>query len=87
MKIYAGNLTPETTAAQLTEAFAAHGTVERSRLATDRDSGAPKGFGFVEMLNDAEANAAIAALDGSQLNGQAIKVSEARQKPATAATN
>ncbi len=85
MKIYAGNLTPETTETQLTEAFAAHGTVERSRIATDKESGAPKGFGFVEMLNDAEAQTAITALDGSQLNGQAIKVSEAKQKPEAAA--
>lgn len=87
MKIYAGNLTPETTETQLSAAFAAHGAVERSHIATEKETGTSKGFGFVEMLNDGEAQTAITALDGSQLNGQTIKVNEARQKPKEAAGN
>lgn len=85
MKIYAGNLAPETTEDQLREAFAAHGTVGVTRLATDKESGQPKGFGFVEMANDTEAAQAITALDGSQLGGKAIKVNEAKPKPEAAA--
>ena len=60
MKIYAGNLAEATTDNDLTTAFEAHGKVERSRIVTDKDSGKPKGFGFVEMLDDTEAAAAIA---------------------------
>lgn len=81
MKIYAGNLAETTTDTELTTAFAAHGTVERSRIVTDKDSGKPKGFGFVEMLNDTEANAAITALNGTQLGGNEIKVNEAKPRP------
>jgi len=86
MKIYAGNLAAATTDTQLTEAFAAHGKVERSRIVTDKDSGKPKGFGFVEMLDDTEATAAITALNGSQLEGNEIKVNEAKPRPEAAAS-
>jgi cold-inducible RNA-binding protein len=81
MKIYAGNLAQATTDTDLTTAFEAHGKVERSRIVTDKDSGKPKGFGFVEMLDDTEANAAITALNGSQLGGNEIKVNEAKPRP------
>jgi RNA recognition motif-containing protein len=85
MKIYAGNLATTTTETELRDAFAAHGTVGRCHLATDKETGAPKGFGFVEISDDTEANKAITALDGSQLGGNAIKVNEAKQKSADAA--
>ena len=81
MKIYAGNLAEATTDTELTTAFEAHGKVERSRIVTDKDSGKPKGFGFVEMLDDTEANAAITALNGTQLGGNEIKVNEAKPRP------
>ena len=81
MKIYAGNLAEATTDTELTTAFAVHGKVERSRIVTDKDSGKPKGFGFVEMLDDTEANAAITALNGTQLGGNEIKVNEAKPRP------
>lgn len=84
MKIYAGNLAPATTDDELKTAFAAHGTVESARLATDKESGKPKGFGFIEMGVDAEAQAAIAALDGSQLGGNTIKVNESKPRPEAA---
>jgi cold-inducible RNA-binding protein len=80
MKIYAGNLATTTTETELRDAFAAHGAVESSHLATDKVSGRPKGFGFVEMGDDIEAKAAIAALDGSQLGGNAIKVNESKPR-------
>lgn len=83
MKIYAGNLATTTTDTELEGAFSAHGKVERARIVTDKDSGKPKGFGFVEMLDDTEANTAITALHGSQLGGNEIKVNEARPRPET----
>jgi len=85
MKIYAGNLAEATTDSDLTTAFEAHGKVERSRIVTDKDSGKPKGFGFVEMLDDTEAAAAITALNGTQLGGNEIKVNEAKPRPENAA--
>jgi RNA recognition motif-containing protein len=79
MKIYAGNLPHATTETELKAAFAAHGTVDSCHLITDRDTGAPRGFGFIEM-KDAEASAAIAALNGSDMGGRTIKVNEAKPK-------
>ena len=84
MKIYAGNLAASTTDNDLQTAFAAYGTVDSCKLATDRDSGSPKGFGFIEMGNDTEANAAIAGLNGSQLCGNAIRVNVSTPKPQAA---
>lgn len=81
MKIYAGNLAAATTETELNSAFSAHGAVDSCRMATDKVTGARKGFGFVEMLNDTEANAAITALNGSDLGGNTIKVNESRPKP------
>lgn len=77
-KLYVGNLPYSATEQMLETAFSAHGTVESVKLITDRDTGQSKGFGFVEMSRDAEANAAIAELNGTDLNGRAMKVSEAK---------
>jgi RNA recognition motif-containing protein len=81
MKIYAGNLASTTTEAMLQDAFAAHGTVATCRIATDKATGTFKNFGFIEMANDAEANSAISALNGSDLGGNAIRVNESQPKP------
>jgi RNA recognition motif-containing protein len=60
--------------------FEAHGAVDKVNIITDRDSGQPRGFGFVEMPNDAEADRAIAALNGTDLGGRTLNVNEARPK-------
>lgn len=80
MNIYCGNLPYGLTEDELREAFAAHGEVEAARIITDKFSGNSKGFGFVEMPNDSEAQAAIAALNGTELKGREIKVNEARPR-------
>jgi RNA recognition motif-containing protein len=79
-KLYVGNLSYEVTDAALAELFAAHGTVQSAQVIMDRDTGRSKGFGFVEMGSDAEAQAAIAALNGSQQGGRSLTVNEARPK-------
>jgi RNA recognition motif-containing protein len=79
-KLYVGNLNYEVTDASLAELFAAHGTVQSAQVIMDRDTGRSKGFGFVEMGSDAEAQAAIAALNGSQQGGRSLTVNEARPK-------
>jgi len=79
-KLYVGNLPYSATEAALREAFSASGTVERVNLITDRDTGQSKGFGFVEMSTDSEAQAAIQAMNGAALDGRQIKVSEAKPK-------
>ena len=78
MRLYVGNLAYETTSEGLEQAFAQYGTVESATVISDRDSGRSKGFGFVEMPNDTEASAAIQGLDGTDVDGRAIKVNEAR---------
>ncbi len=81
-KLYVGNLAFSTTESALNEMFSAFGTVESVRLITDRDSGRSKGFGFVEMGSDDEAQKAIADLNGKELEGRALTVNEARpQEP------
>jgi RNA recognition motif-containing protein len=80
MKLYVGNLSYETTEAELRELFSAHGTVESVNLITEGGSGRSKGFGFVEFRDDQEANAAIAALNGTELRGRTINVNQARPK-------
>lgn len=80
MKLYVGNLSFSTTDAGLNEAFSAFGTVDSASVISDRETGRSKGFGFVEMNNDEEAKAAMAALDGKALDGRNIKVNEARPK-------
>jgi RNA recognition motif-containing protein len=79
--IFVGNLSYQTTQDELYAAFANYGAVERVNIITDRDTGQPRGFAFVEMTNRNEAEAAIARLNGMELNGRAISVNEARPKP------
>jgi len=80
MNIYVGNLTYGMTEEALRSAFGAHGTVESARIIKDRDTGQSKGFGFVEMPVQQEAEAAIKALDGADLGGRNIRVNEARPR-------
>ncbi|WP_278286756.1 RNA recognition motif domain-containing protein [Tepidiforma thermophila] len=80
MKLYIGNLSYETTDADLQAAFAAHGEVRSAQVVTDRDTGRSRGFGFVEMDDRAQAEAAINALNGSQLRGRTLIVNEARPR-------
>jgi RNA recognition motif-containing protein len=83
-KLYVGNLSYDTSEASLRTAFEAHGEVASVNLITDRDSGRPKGFGFVEMGTPEEAQQARTALDGSQLDGRALKVDVAKEQVARA---
>jgi cold-inducible RNA-binding protein len=78
--IFVGNLSFGATEDGVRSMFQAYGTVERVNLITDRDTGRAKGFGFVEMTSDAEADRAIAELNGRELDGRAINVNEARPK-------
>ena len=80
MNIYVGNLSFDETESSLESAFAQHGEVSSARMITDRESGRPRGFGFVEMPNQAEAEAAISALSGKELNGRALTVNEAKPR-------
>ena len=79
-KLYVGNLSYDVDSSQLEEMFTSHGTVTSAQIITDRDTGRSKGFGFVEMGSDDEAQAAIAALNGQQSNGRALTVNEAKPK-------
>jgi cold-inducible RNA-binding protein len=79
-KLYVGNLTYDTTDGDLEQMFAAHGTVESAQIIMDRDTGRSKGFGFVEMKSDQEAQAAIQALNGQDRGGRALTVNEARPR-------
>ena len=79
-KLYVGNLSFDTTDASLRDIFAPHGTVDSAQIIQDRDTGRSKGFGFVEMSNSQEAQAAIAALDGQDHGGRSLKVNEAKPK-------
>jgi RNA recognition motif-containing protein len=81
-KLYVGNLTFATTEAEVRQWFEAHGAVESAVLATDRDTGRSRGFAFVEMSNNSEAEAAIAALNGREVSGRTLAVNEARPKSA-----
>ncbi|MCQ2388112.1 MAG: RNA-binding protein [Kiritimatiellae bacterium] len=81
MDIYCGNLAYATTDEGLKAAFAAYGEVTSARVVTDRMTGRSKGFGFVEMPNAEQANAAIAALNGQDLDGRPIRVNESQPKP------
>jgi RNA recognition motif-containing protein len=80
--IFVGNLSFGATEDTVRSLFASHGTVERVNIATDRDTGQARGFGFVEMTNDLEGDKAIAALNGTDLDGRALNVNEAHPKPA-----
>ncbi|MBI4063655.1 MAG: RNA-binding protein [Elusimicrobia bacterium] len=77
-RLYVGSLPFETTEDQLQTMFSAHGTVSSVKLITDRDTGRSKGFGFVEMADEAAAQEAIKKLNGSQLGSRSIVVNEAR---------
>jgi RNA recognition motif-containing protein len=79
-RLYVGNLSYNTTDESLRQMFAAHGTVNSAQIIMDRDTGRSKGFGFVEMGSDQEAQAAIQALNGQQVDGRALTVNEARPK-------
>jgi cold-inducible RNA-binding protein len=79
-KLYVGNLSYDMNDAGLQELFAAHGTVDSAQVIMDRDAGRSKGFGFVEMSSSAEADAAIAALNGKDNGGRALKVNEAKPR-------
>lgn len=80
MNIYVGNLSYDTTERDLEAAFAAYGAVTSARVATDRETNRPRGFGFVEMANQAEAQAAIGGLNGSQLQGRTLTVNESKPR-------
>lgn len=83
-KIYVGGLPYAATESQLTTLFATHGSVESARVITDKFTGQSRGFGFVEMSTPEEAKAAIAALNGSQMDGRPLTVNEAKpQEPRT----
>ena len=79
-KLYVGNLAFSATEADVRQWFEPHGAVESATLATDRDSGQSRGFAFVEMTNPAEADKAVAALNGTELGGRALKINEAKPK-------
>ena len=79
-KLYVGNLGYGVTDSDLAKMFEAHGAVESAQVIMDRDTGRSKGFGFVEMKTDQEAQAAIAALNGKDVDGRALKVNEAKPR-------
>ena len=79
-KLYVGNLSYGATESSIRSLFESYGAVESVNLITDRDTGRSKGFGFVEMTNDAEAQRAIGALNGKEVDGRALTVNEARPK-------
>ena len=78
MRLYVGNLSFETSEADLNELFSRNGTVESCRIITEHDTGRSRGFGFVEMSSKAEAEAAMAALAGKEIDGRALTVNEAK---------
>jgi cold-inducible RNA-binding protein len=78
--IFVGNLSFGATEDAVRSMFEAYGTVDRVSLITDRDTGQARGFGFVEMSNDAEAERAISELNGRELDGRALNINEARPK-------
>jgi RNA recognition motif-containing protein len=80
MSIYVGNLSYEVREEDLKQVFAEYGTVKKAQLPIDRETGRVRGFGFVEMSSDAEEQAAIAALDGSEWMGRSLKVNKAKPK-------
>jgi cold-inducible RNA-binding protein len=85
VKVYVGNISSEVTDLQFKDLFAPFGKPESANLVKDRGTGQSRGFGFVEFKNDDEARAAIAGLNGKEVNGQALKVNESQPKKAGAA--
>jgi RNA recognition motif-containing protein len=80
MKIYASNLSFHTSDAELNQLFATYGEVTSARVITDRETGRSRGFGFIEMQSDTEANEAIAGLDQKEIEGRKMSVSIARER-------
>src|SRR5437868_10082441 len=80
-KLYVGNLAYTVSDSDLLRMFEPHGTVQSAQVIMDRDTGRSKGFGFVEMGSDSEAQAAVTALNGTEIEGRALTVNEARPKP------
>ena len=80
MNIYVGNLPFDLTEDDLRTAFADFGKVDSVKIIMDRDTGRPRGFGFIEMAENDEGKTAISGMDGKELNGRAIKVNEARPR-------
>ena len=78
--VYVGNLSFDTTESRLRDLFEAHGQVSKVNIVTDRYTGRPRGFAFVEMMNDEGANAAIAALNGQEVDGRTLKVAPANPR-------
>src|SRR5688500_5587887 len=79
-KLYVGNLSYDVTSSDLEQLCAAHGTVQSAEVIADRDTGRSKGFGFVQMGSDEEAQAVIAALNGQEVDGRALTVNEAKPR-------
>jgi RNA recognition motif-containing protein len=79
-KLYVGNLSYNTTSSDLEQMFSAHGSVQSAEVISDRDTGRSKGFGFVQMGSDDEAQAAIAAFNGQEVDGRALTVNEAKPR-------
>ncbi len=78
--IYVGNLSFDAQESDVRELFSAHGAVDKVNLVTDRETGRPRGFGFVEMADENEGRAAISALDGQDHQGRSLKVNEAKPR-------
>ena len=83
MNIYVGNLSYTLSEEVLRDAFAEHGEVTSAKILRDRDTGRSRGFGFVEMPNQSEGEAAVSQLNGQDLDGRALRVNEARPRPPT----
>lgn len=79
-KIYVGNLSFDAAESEVEQLFGQHGEVQSVTIVTDRDTGRSRGFGFVEMTDDAQGQAAIDAIDGSELGGRSLKVNKARPR-------
>lgn len=80
MNIYVGNLSYQMSESGINDVFAEFGAVDSVKIITDRDTGRSKGFGFVEMPNNEEAQAAVSALDGKEVDGRNLKVNEAKPR-------
>jgi len=80
MKLYVGNLSYETSEAELRDLFTPYGEPDSARIVMDRDTGRSKGFGFVEFSDNSKANAAMSGLNGKEVNGRALTVNEARPR-------
>lgn len=84
MKLYVGNLSKQVTDAQLNDLAVPYGALVSANVATERSSGQSKGFGFIEYTNAADGQSAMTGLDGRDVNGQALKVNEAKPRKAEA---